>query len=217
MDGKSHVFWRCACYSFCSFASADLYAKDFWSAFVGITNFSCALLFLKMAFSYSQACGSIRYGSLCDHRKETHAITVFTTLTIILIAFMPQRKLKKLVWILVFIIISTGIALTRVGVGAHYILDVTIGGIIGYIAAVTGIIFNQKCNLWKLISKKQYAGLLIGLFFVCCVILFQKIIEQQLPVFYLSFVSLCISLYLVICRVIEQQRSAFFCEIERDN
>lgn len=137
-----------------------------------------------------------------------HAITVFTTLTIILIAFMPQRELKKLVWILVFITISTGIVLTRVGVGAHYILDVTIGAIIGYMAAVAGIIVNQKCNLWKRISKKQYVVFLIALFLVCSGILFQKIVEQQLPVFYLSFISLYISFYLVICRFREQQRNA---------
>lgn len=138
-----------------------------------------------------------------------HAITVFTTLTIILIAFMPKRELKKLVWILFFIIISAGISITRVGVGAHYILDVTIGGIIGYVSAVTGIICSQKYNLWKWIPHKQYDVFLIVLLLVCCGILFQKIIEQQLPVFYLSFVSLCISLYLVICRIIEQQRNAF--------
>jgi len=138
-----------------------------------------------------------------------HAITAFMTLTIVLIAFMPKRELKKLIWILVFIIFSTGISITRVGVGAHYILDVTIGGIIGYVSAVTGIIFSQKYNLWKLISQKQYDVFLIVLLLVCCGILFQKIIDQQLPVFYLSFVSLCISLYLVICRVIEQQRNAF--------
>ncbi|WP_373995765.1 phosphatase PAP2 family protein [Chryseobacterium sp. ON_d1] len=104
-----------------------------------------------------------------------HAITVFTTLIIVLIVFMPKSKLKKLVWILVFIIISTDISVTRVG--AHYILDVTIGGIIGYVSAVSGIIFNQKYNLWRSISQKHYDVFLIVLLLVCSGILLQKIIE----------------------------------------
>lgn len=138
-----------------------------------------------------------------------HAITVFTALTVILIAFMPLRGLKKLVWILVIITISTGISMTRVGVGAHYILDVLIGGIIGYVSAVAGIIVSQKLDLWRFIPKEYYYPFWIVLFLVGCGILFQKILEQQLPVLYLSFVSLCISIYLVICRIIEQQRNAF--------
>lgn len=135
-----------------------------------------------------------------------HAITVFTTLIVILFAFMPRREWKKLVWILVFIILSMGISMTRIGVGAHYILDVMIGGIIGYISAVAGIIINQRYSVWKLISKKHYDVFMIVVFLVCCGILFQKIIEQQLPVFYLSFISLCISLCMVIFRFIKQQR-----------
>jgi len=136
-----------------------------------------------------------------------HAITVLTTLTIILIAFMPQKKIKKLVWILSFVTISAIICLTRVGVGAHYTLDVMIGSIIGYIAAVGGIIINQKCSLWRWISKKRYIALLIVVFLVCCGILFQKIMEQQLPVFYGSFICLCISLYITICRFKGDQRN----------
>ncbi|WP_343538530.1 phosphatase PAP2 family protein [Sphingobacterium thalpophilum] len=134
-----------------------------------------------------------------------HAVTVLTILTVILIAFMPLRELKKLVWILVFIIISTGISMTRVGVGAHYVLDVMIGGIIGYISAVAGIIASQKLDLWRFISKEYYYAFWIVLFLVCCVILFLEIVEQQLPVLYLSFISLCFSLYMAIRMYKEKQ------------
>ncbi|WP_312329543.1 hypothetical protein [Sphingobacterium sp.] len=94
-----------------------------------------------------------------------------------------------------------------VGVGAHYTVDVAIGGIIGYIAALGGIIINHKCNLWRWISKKQYIALLIVVFLVCCGILFQKIVAEQLPVFYGSFICLCISLYITICRFKDPQKN----------
>ena len=48
------------------------------------------------------------------------------------------------------------IAFTRVGVGAHYPLDVIAGAILGYLSGILGIFINQKYKTWTWISDKRY-------------------------------------------------------------
>ena len=84
---------------------------------------------------------------------NTSVITVFTTLTILLFAFMPQKLKYKI--LLVFFIITTGliIVFTGVGVEAHYPLDVIIGSIIGYISGLIGIFISRKYKFWTWINN----------------------------------------------------------------
>src|ERR1700712_4467918 len=96
-----------------------------------------------------------------------HSITVFTTLTVLLFAFMPEKLAYKILWIFFTIITGLIIAFTRVGVGAHYPLDVIIGSIIGYTSGLIGIFISQKFKIWAWINDKKYYPIFILLMLIC--------------------------------------------------
>jgi membrane-associated phospholipid phosphatase len=127
-----------------------------------------------------------------------HSITIFTVLTVLLFAFMPKKWSNKVLWC--FLIISIGyiLAFTRVGVGAHYPLDVITGSITGYISALIGIFISRKYKIWSWISNKKYYYIFIVLFLVCAVVLISKISTESLIIYYLSLISLIVSLYKII-------------------
>ena len=127
-----------------------------------------------------------------------HSITVFSTLTVLLFAFIPQKFWHKILWI--FSIVTVGLVLifTRVGVGAHYPIDVVVGGIIGYIAGLTGIFITRKYKICNWISYKKYYPVFIVLFLACCISVFNKIIHENLLIFYFAFFSLVFSLYKIV-------------------
>ena len=124
-----------------------------------------------------------------------HSVTIFTILTVLLFAFVPRKLPYKILWF--FIIISTGMILvfTRVGVGAHYPLDVISGSIVGYISGIIGIFIGLKYKIWNWISNKKYYPIFIVLFLICCIVLINKIRHDEIIIFYLSLINLVISLF----------------------
>lgn len=124
-----------------------------------------------------------------------HSITIFAILTILLFAFMPSKTRYGFLWS--FFIILTGLffVFTRVGVGAHYPLDVIIGAIIGYILGCTGIFISRKYKVWSWINDKRYYPVFILLFLICGISLINRIMIENLTIYYLSIASLTISLY----------------------
>jgi membrane-associated phospholipid phosphatase len=127
-----------------------------------------------------------------------HSITVFTILTVLFFAFMPKKVLYKISF--GFLMISLGIILvfTRVGVGAHHPLDVITGSIIGYICGLIGIFISRKYEIWSWINNKKYYPIFILLFIGCCIVLLNKIINENLIIFHFALTSLVISLYKII-------------------
>ncbi|ASE62249.1 phosphatase PAP2 family protein [Chryseobacterium indologenes] len=126
-----------------------------------------------------------------------HSITIFTTITILMFAFMPQKLKYKVIWCSSLLISGLIIAFTRVAVGAHYPLDVIIGSIIGYISGLLGIFINHRYNIWEWINLKKYYPVFILLFSICAMILINKILNENLIIFYLSLISLLTSLYII--------------------
>ena len=124
-----------------------------------------------------------------------HSITIFTVLTILLFAFMPKKLNRKILWSFLIIIIGLILVFTRVGVGAHHPLDVIVGGLVGYISGLIGIFFNQKYKIWSWINTKKSYPFFIVLFLVCSIIVITKIINENLIIYYLSLISLIVSLY----------------------
>jgi membrane-associated phospholipid phosphatase len=127
-----------------------------------------------------------------------HSITIFTILAVLLFACMPQKWHYKILWILLIIITGLMLVFTRVGVGAHYPLDVIIGSIIGYISGLLGIFISQKYKIWNWINNKKYYPIFMLLFIICCVALINRIMNENLIIFYLSLISLLVSLYKII-------------------
>ncbi|SDJ20562.1 phosphatase PAP2 family protein [Chryseobacterium jejuense] len=126
-----------------------------------------------------------------------HSMTIFATLTILMFGFMPQKLKYQTIWCISLIITGLIIAFTRVAVGAHYPLDVIIGSIIGYISGLLGILINQKYNIWEWVNNKKYYPIFIALFSIGIIILINKIINENLIIFYLSLITLVTSLYII--------------------
>jgi membrane-associated phospholipid phosphatase len=126
-----------------------------------------------------------------------HAITNFTILTILFFAFLPQKKIHKLLFFIIFIAVGLVLIFTRVGVGAHFPLDVIIGGIFGFISGITGIFIQNKFGLFAWIGTKKYHPFFIFMLTVCLIIVVNKIIVDPLIIFYLTVISLIYSLYLI--------------------
>ncbi len=117
---------------------------------------------------------------------------------------MPKNSARKITWIT--LMIGTGIllSLSRVGVGAHHLLDVVIGSIIGYISGISGILVNQNMKIWNWIEKKKYYPILIILFTVCSVIVIIKIQQDNLPIFYVSLLSLLVTIYIIVINYVKK-------------
>lgn len=126
-----------------------------------------------------------------------HAITIFTTFTVLLFALMPKANVAKLVWTILIVSAAILISLTRVGVGAHYILDITFGSIIGYISAILGILFNRSYRIWRWIGDIQYYPFLILLLMTCTWLIIVQIIDENLAIYYLSSITLLMTIYIM--------------------
>ena len=127
-----------------------------------------------------------------------HSMTVFTILTILLFAFMPSKKSKQIIWTISVLMIGLVLVFTRVGVGAHYPLDVLAGSIIGYISGLLGIFICRKYSLCQWIGNKKIYPFFILLFTVSIVLLINKILKENLVIYYFPLVILFITIYLMI-------------------
>lgn len=127
-----------------------------------------------------------------------HSITIFTTLTVLLFAFMPQKLNRKIVWSFFIITLGLMLVFTRVGVGAHYPLDAITGGLIGYVCGLIGIFISRKYRIWSWIGVKKYYPVFMILLPLCFIAVINKIMHHNLPVFYLALISLVVSLYQII-------------------
>ncbi|MEO6315662.1 MAG: phosphatase PAP2 family protein [Chitinophagaceae bacterium] len=133
-----------------------------------------------------------------------HSITVFTTLTVLLFAFMPKKLEYKILWSFLTIVTGLIIAFTRVGVGAHYPLDVVIGSIIGYVSGLIGIFISQNFKIWAWINDRKYYPIFILLMLVCCISLVNKIINENFIIYYFALISLFFSFYKITYAVVKK-------------
>jgi len=127
-----------------------------------------------------------------------HSITIFALLTVLMFAFVPKAKKYQRLWFCLFILIGLFLVSTRVGVGAHYPLDALTGGILGYIAGLTGIYLNRKFRIWAWMSHQKYYPFLIALLLVCAIVMAIKIMDRPLAIHYIALASSLISLFFTI-------------------
>lgn len=185
-----------------------LYAPKLWESLTA--GLLISLLFssvLKKAFAVPRPAAVFDNNSFIITGKKLaglnslpsgHSITVFTVLTVLLFAFMPHRLKYKIIWFLLVVITGLILAFTRVGVGAHYPIDVITGCIIGYISGLLGIFISREYKICGWVNDKKYYPLFIVLIITCCALLVYKIMNEDLIIFYLSLASLIISLYKII-------------------
>ena len=185
-----------------------IYAPKFWESLISASIVSAILSkFLKVLFSVPRPADILDNETFIIIGKKLighsslpsgHSITTFTIITVLMYAFMPKKISSKVAWIILLIGLGFIIISTRVGVGAHFPLDVIIGGIIGYISGLIGIFISKNDKLWAWIGNPKYYPFFIILFMVCCVVLGTKIYKENLLIYYLSMISLIVSLYKII-------------------
>lgn len=185
-----------------------IYAPKFWESLISASIVSAILSkFLKVLFSVPRPAAILDNETFIIIGKKLighsslpsgHSITTFTIITVLMYAFMPKKISSKVAWVILLIGLGFIIISTRIGVGAHFPLDVIIGGIIGYISGLIGIFISKNDKLWAWIGNPKYYPFFIILFMVCCVVLGTKIYKENLLIYYLSMISLIVSLYKII-------------------
>jgi len=191
---------------FLSFLSILIvYAPKVWEALIVALVFSLLLTSIpkkifaipRPAAMFDNAQMIIIGERLSGHNSfpSGHSITIFSILTVLLFSYLPNNMGYKLLWFLAFIFIGGFLCATRVGVGAHYPLDVLVGSIIGYISGLLGIFISRKYPLCGWVCNKKFYPLFILFFIGCSLVLINKIINENLFIFYLAFISLVVSLY----------------------
>lgn len=126
-----------------------------------------------------------------------HSITTFTILSVILFAFMPRDFKQRILWCFCICTIGAILISTRVGVGAHYPIDVFVGAVVGYLSAIIGVMITQKVKLWCWIANPKFYPFFIVLFASCIVAIIVKILDSNLFIFYLALISLLISIFVI--------------------
>ncbi len=184
-----------------------LYAPRLWEALL-----NSAILSLIVSATLKELLDIPRPAALFDHNTfviigrthhglaslpSGHSIATFVVITILLYAFMPKKNINKILWCTSILTLGVIIAFSRVAVGAHYPFDTIIGSIIGYIVTIIGIRISTKLEWLNYVRKKKYLPVLILLIVIWVCIIIHKIIESNLLVFYLSLLSLGITLFLI--------------------
>ncbi|MEC5395085.1 phosphatase PAP2 family protein [Bergeyella sp. RCAD1439] len=122
-----------------------------------------------------------------------HAVTIFTSLTVLGVAFWPKSFGAKFFWSFFVLAVGVVLGLTRVGVGAHYPMDVLFGGILGYVSGVLGVFVAAKSRLWYWMGERRFYPVFLVAFLACAVVLIGKIMKEPLAVYYVAMFSLLVS------------------------
>jgi membrane-associated phospholipid phosphatase len=182
-----------------------IYAPKMWEAL--IYSCLCCLVLsssLKNLFSVPRPAAALDQNSfiiigktLAGHNSlpSGHSITVFTILTVLLFSFMPLKFINRIFWCFTVVIIGIVLVSTRIGVGAHFPLDVTIGSIIGILSGLLGILISKKIKIFSWISNKKSYPFFMILFLTCSIVLVGKILKENLVIYYFSLICLLFTLY----------------------
>jgi len=191
-----------------------LYAPKIWESLISASLASLILsVGLKNAFCvprpaavFDNNCFIIIGETAVGHVSlpSGHSITVFTTFTVLLFAFMPKQLPYKILCVLFTIITGLLIAFTRVGVGAHYPLDVIIGSIVGYISGLAGIFISRKYKICEWVNNKKYYPIFILSILACGVSLINQISSKNLIIFYLALIGLILPFYKIVYAFIKK-------------
>lgn len=185
-----------------------IYAPKLWEALLVSSIFSLIVSYtLKSQFDVPRPIkvldidsfaiiGEPHYGY--SSFPSGHSIATFVVITTLLFAFMPKKNKYKIGWSILMIALGLFIAFSRVAVGAHYPFDVIVGSTLGFIVTVLGIIVSFKINLFGWINNKKYYPVFLVAFPIWMFIIVTKILENNLPIFYLSLASIVISFFIIL-------------------
>lgn len=161
----------------------------------------------RPAAIYDQQSFTIIGKTLTGHNSmpSGHSITIFTTLTVLLFAFMPKKPIYKCLYIVAYLILGYFLAFSRVGVGAHYPLDVIVGSALGFFNALLGVFICRKYKILDWIGNRKFYPIFVLAFLVCGIILISKITKESLFIYYLALICLVYSLYNLVYVYLKKQ------------
>lgn len=193
-----------------------IYAPKLWEALL-----TSALISLIVSAVLKKIFAVPRPAAMFDHDSFTiigetvsgktslpsgHSMVTFIAITTLLIAFMPKKNMYKIVWIPFMLSLGLLIAFSRVGVGAHYPLDVIIGSTIGFIIAILGIKITNTVNWFAWIKNKKAYPIYIVVLSVWGFFIGKKIVDTNLLIFYISLLSLLITVYLMTTTYVKKNK-----------
>ena len=134
-----------------------------------------------------------------------HSISIFIIITLVFLAFIPKKNSYKCCWFLLMLSLGLLISFSRVGVGAHYPLDVISGSAIGALLAMISIPINNSMSWGTPLKHKKQTLLIIVLELLWMGLVIQRIITKNLVVTYLALVALIITLLLTLKKHVQKK------------
>lgn len=193
-----------------------IYAPKLWEALL-----TSAIISLIVSAALKKIFAVPRPAAVFDHDSFTiigetlaghtslpsgHSIATFVVISTLLFAFAPlHNTFAKILWSIFLLTIGLFIASSRVGVGAHYPLDVVVGSTLGYMITVVGTVINNKTNWWAWIRNRKYLPIFMLLFVVLGGAIVKKIIDDNLFIYYLALFSLVITFYFMVRTYVEKK------------
>ncbi|MBS9767377.1 MAG: phosphatase PAP2 family protein [Flavobacteriaceae bacterium] len=185
-----------------------IYAPKFWEALLLSSLFSLLMVFLlKNIFCFPRPALIFEnekftiIGELLNGENSTpsgHSTTMFIAVTLVLLVFMPKKNaIRKVLWSIFVLSVGLLVAFSRVGVGAHHPLDVILGACLGYSLVVISIKIATKFSWFSWCQNRKYMPILLPIFIAWIVVLIKKIVEENLPIYYIAMLPLLISSYLI--------------------
>ncbi len=137
-----------------------------------------------------------------------HTITIVTALCVVFCAFVPSARKWRAPLALGIVALAALVGLSRIGVGAHYPLDVLAGAALGCVCGIFGVIVASKTRIFAWLESRF--GLLIFALFsaICVVILLKYINKYSLLIHYFALTSAIICLFIFLRAYFKQTLSA---------
>lgn len=127
-----------------------------------------------------------------------HSITIFTILSVLLFAFMPNTRKWRLPFIISITLLGVFVGLSRVGVGAHYPLDVLVGASLGCVCGVFGVLVASKTRIFAWLDSRFGLLVFATLGGVAVVMAISNISKHNLLVFYLALICALGCLFMIL-------------------
>lgn len=176
-----------------------LIAPKFWEALLAGSLFSLVIThFLKAIYAMprpARAFGEDAFNIIgeklmgANSFPSGHTTTISTTLCVLLIAFMPRAAKWRVPFIVGIVLLGALVGLSRIGVGAHYPLDVLGGVLLGCVCGIFGALVVSKTRIFAWVDSR--VGLLVFALFsaICIVMILKHINKHNLLVLYLALIS----------------------------
>jgi membrane-associated phospholipid phosphatase len=122
-----------------------------------------------------------------------HSITIFAGVVAILIVLAP-RSVSRRYWVVVVVavLVCVVVGLSRIAVGAHWPLDVLLGGVCGSLAGLHGAALTHRYHRWWRLPPESIARWVVGALLLWSGLsLIKRALEHPSTGFVLLLAGLC--------------------------